>query len=124
MEIIIALILIVLTALFFIFRKESKDNIVQETPIKAKEVEMKNVVEEKPNFKIYNPKESLLNSFRKDRDLKNGYIYENGKYFLFYNEKSIFFGIFNNLVEKDPRIMSKNADHDVICDAWYSVEKK
>jgi hypothetical protein len=124
MEIIIALILIILTVLFFVLRKDSKENEAREIPKQVKQEEKKLEDIQKPVIKLLDNKEHLINSFRKDRDLKNGYVYENGKYFLFYNEKSVFFGIFNNLTEKDPRIMSKNVEHDSVCDAWYSVEKK
>ena len=83
MEYIIAFVLIVLTILYFVFKRDDK---IKEVKEEIKQVEMKTSNVENENQNVYlNNKEMMVNSFRKDRDLKNGYIYDNGKYFLFFN---------------------------------------
>jgi hypothetical protein len=85
-ESIIALVLIAFPIIYlFVLKKDDK---VKEIKEEIKKVEMKSVGIEKEVEPVnLNNKEMMVNSFRKDRDLKNGYIYENGKYFLFFNVK-------------------------------------
>lgn len=151
MEFIIALVIIVLTLLYFLFFKgekkqetskpkkvEQKPQIKQEkkeqTVVRPKEVIVEKVqesvqhvpkiIEEDNSDKNVNLKEHMKYSFREVKDLRNPYISPNGKTILFSDEKRILIGFINNFNEKNIKFTSKSIEQDVITDISYSEEKK
>jgi hypothetical protein len=130
MEVIIGIVIIVISIFFLVYKATGTTK--PEPRIRTQEVKEsvpENVVKQEPiledsNDKIVNFKDYLVNSFRKDRELRNVLIYEGGRYILQYNDKGIYFGILTNLLEKDPKFMSKNVEQDVVADTSYSVDKK
>jgi hypothetical protein len=105
MEVYIGLVMVAITILFFMFRGGGKKPIEATKPTKDikkeepkrdskrdSQISNKPIVPEKQDAiiednsdKVVNVKDYLVNSFRKDRELKNAIIYENGKFVLQYN---------------------------------------
>jgi hypothetical protein len=131
MEIIIAILLIATTVIFFIMRKGSK---VEDEPVQNKKIQHKPIetTQEKPkpkqeileNLQTCDNKESLLNSFREVKDMRNLRFLEDGKCFIFCDEKRIIIGQVVNFTEKNVKFISKSIEADTISDLVYSKSKK
>jgi len=131
MEIIIAIIFIATTVIFFIMRKGSK---VEDEPVQNKKIQHKPIetTQEKPktkqeileNLQTSDNKESLLNSFREVKDMRNLRFLEDGKCFIFCDEKRIIIGQVVNFTEKNVKFISKSIEADTISDLVYSKSKK
>jgi hypothetical protein len=119
MELIIGIVLIALTVLFFILKsgggakavdnkdKRDKKDIKGGKTNKQPEIKETNkstsstpttsskhiepMIFEDNSDKVVNTKDYLLSSFRKDRELKGGNIYENGKFILEFNVRFLNF---------------------------------
>lgn len=118
-EYVITFILIASAIIFFILKSGSKPNITIEEK-EEKKIEMTPMIKkEEPT----NNKESLLNSFKEVKELRNPKVYSNGKVLLFSDEKRIVFGYINNLKEKNPKFFSKSVEQDIISDISYSEDK-
>ena len=69
-------------------------------------------------------KENLLNSFREVKDMRNLRFLEDGKSFIFCDEKRIIIGQVDNFAEKNIKFISKSIEADTISDLVYSKAKK
>jgi hypothetical protein len=100
MEVYIGIAMIVLTILFFVLKSSKtaaggnkpiaskpKTSVVTntETLATAKRSSKPEIILEENIDKVVNTKDYIVNSFRKDREIKGSYIYEGGRYFLQYN---------------------------------------
>lgn len=130
MEILIAIILIAMTIIFFIMRKGSKVE-EEQTETGKKQQKQKEAPQEKPKAKqekVENlpsdNKESLLNSFREVKEMRNLRFLEDGKSFIFCDEKRIIIGEVADFAEKNVKFISKSIEADTISDLVYSKAKK
>lgn len=129
MEILIAILLIAMTIIFLIMRKGSK---TEDEPIQDKKTQQKQkeTPQEKPKqgkvetILPSDNKESLLSSFREVKDMRNLRFIEDGKSFIFCDEKRIIIGQVTNFAEKNIKFISKSIEADTISDLVYSKAKK
>jgi hypothetical protein len=138
-EFIIACIIILLTAVYFISTRGKQEEVVDNKKHQKAENKKSTVNIEKttPNSnipeakeisidssKIADNKSLLLNSFREGKEMINPYISKDGKTILFHDDKRISLCYLNNFEEKNPKFLSKTVEQDVISDAAYSEDKK
>jgi len=131
MEILIAIILIAMTVIFLIMKKGSKVEDDQKENIKTK-AKRAETPQEKPKITknkqetsiTSDNKDCLINSFREVKDMRNLKFIDDGKSFIFSDEKRIIIGQINNLVEKSVKFISKSIEADTISDLVYSKSKK
>jgi len=131
MEILIAIILIAMTVIFLIMRKNNK---IEEEPIENKNRNTKEKQSNLENPKIKKEKlevplqsdnkESLLNSFRELKDMRNLRFIDDGKTFIFSDEKRIIIAKVDNFTDKNIKFISKSIEADTISDLVYSKIKK
>jgi hypothetical protein len=130
MEILIAIILLAITLIFFILRTNSKE---ADAPIAKNNSKKKEKITDEtpiaPKEKIETPiasdnKEILLNSFRELKEMKNLRFIDDGKTFLFSDEKRIIIAKVENFVNKNIKFISKSIEIDTISDLVYSKIKK
>ena len=131
MEILIAIILIAMTIIFLIMRKGSKIEEEQKETGKKQQKQQKEAPQEKPKTKqekVENVpsdnKESLVNSFREVKEMRNLRFLEDGKSFIFCDEKRIIIGQVADFTEKNVKFISKSIEADTISDLVYSKAKK
>ena len=109
MEILIAIILIAMTLIFFIMRKGTN---IEDEPVQTKKAAQKQMEtpQEKPKAKeekadipqaTSDNKECLLNSFREVKEMRNLRFLDDGKTFIFCDEKRIIIGQVVNFSEKN-----------------------
>lgn len=125
-EIVVAVLLVLITVLYFAFSSKAskaKEPEVTNNTSQNKAETIKNVVEEK-NEKIVDNKSILINSFREGKDLRHPFCTKDGKYIFFHDDKRIYLGLINNLVEKNPKFLTKTIEQDLIADASFSEDKK
>jgi hypothetical protein len=131
MEILIAILLIAMTVIFLIMKKGSKleDEPIQDKKIQQKEKEARQEKQKSKEEKIENVqptdnKESLLNTFREVKDMRNLRFLEDGKTFIFCDEKRIVIGQVTDFAEKNVKFISKTIEADTISDLVYSKTRK
>jgi len=101
---------------------------------KKTEQKAKETPQEKPKTKQENSdnlqasssdnKESLLSSFREVKEMRNLRFLEDGKTFIFCDEKRIIIGQVISFAEKNVKFISKSIEADTISDLVYSKAKK
>lgn len=127
-ELIIAVVLISISALVFLFfRKSSKE---EGKPItkEKKEENKETPKQEKPakaiNSNAVDLKEHLIKTFKDSKDLRRCYVFHNGHIILYSDDKRISLCYLRKLNDKTQKIISKSVDIDLISDISYSEKAK
>jgi hypothetical protein len=134
MEYLIAIVIIICTLIFFVLMSRKKE-VEHKYPKSSKTIKEEDRVKhtteklETPsvnidNSKIANLKDHLINSFREGKELKNPKSSTDGKTILFHDDKRVFLCFLKNFSEKNPKILSKSVEQDVISDAALAEDTK
>ena len=127
-ELIVAIVLISITALvFFFFRKSTKEE--RKPSEKVKKEEIKESIQQEKSVPIVHSnavdlKEHLIKTFKDSKDLRRCYVFHNGHIILFSDDKRISLCYLRKLNDKTQKIISKSVDLDLISDISYSEKAK
>ena len=127
-ELIVAIVLISITALVFLFfRKSTKE---EEKPReKVKKEKKKESLQQEKSVPIVHSnavdlKEHLIKTFKDSKDLRRCYVFHNGHIILFGDDKRISLCYLRKLNDKTQKIISKSVELDLISDISYSEKAK
>lgn len=130
MEVLIAILLIAMTIIFFLTRANNKAETAQEEvnqknkkPTKLQKEKETSIKQPVDLIKSDN-KDCLINTFREVKEMKNLKFLDEGKTIVFSDDKRIIIGHLNNFTDKNFKFISKSLEADTISDLVYCRNKK